>query len=73
MAPLMPVALAGINMLVHEMLQLCIQCPNLIADFKTHTVFLLLLLVSSQVCFVHTHHFRISAKRQSLLLPLEQR
>ena len=73
MAPLMPFALAGINMLVHEMLQPCIQRSNLIVDLKTHTVFLLLLLFSTKVCLVHTHHFRIGAKRQSLLLPLEQR
>ena len=73
MAPLMPFALAGINMLVHEMLQLRIQCPNLVAYLKTHTAFLLLLRVSSKECVVHTHHFGIGAKRQSLLLPLEQR
>ena len=71
--PLVPLTLTWVNMLVHEMLQLRIQCPNLIAALKTHTVFLLLVLVSSKECVVHTHHFRIGAKRQSLLLPLEQR
>jgi hypothetical protein len=49
-------------MLVHEMLQLRIQCPHLIADLKTHLVFLLLVFVSTEVCLIHTHHFRISAK-----------
>jgi hypothetical protein len=41
MAPFVPFALARINMLVHEMLQLRVQCTNLIAHFKTHMLFLL--------------------------------
>jgi hypothetical protein len=41
MTPLMPLTLAGINMLVHKMLQLRTQCTNLIAYLKTHMLFLL--------------------------------
>ena len=50
MTPLVPLTLARVNMLVHEILQLCIQCTNLIAYLKTHTMFPLLLLMSTAVC-----------------------
>ena len=72
MAPLVPVALSRVDMLIHKLLEPRIQCSNVVADLKTHTVFLLLILVSTEVWLIHTHHFGISAEVQPLLLPREQ-